>query len=155
MKINNKIFWLVAIGSLGVDIVTKQLVMQNLQILQSMPILSGILHFTYVRNTGAAFSLFQGQEWLKWLSAIVSLGLASLAISKPLQYPWEQIGLGAILAGALGNGIDRWLFASVIDFIDLRFINFAVFNWADVSINLGLACLLVNYIFYPPQKSSS
>jgi signal peptidase II len=58
-----------------------------------------------------------------------------------------------ILAGAAGNGIDRLFFGgSVTDFIDLRLINFAVFNWADVSINLGVACLLIySFILLPRQ----
>jgi signal peptidase II len=155
MKIINITFWIVAFGSIGLDIISKQLVIRNLHLLQSVPIIPGVLHATYVRNSGAAFSLFQGQDWLRWLSAIVSLGLIWVGLNKSLQYPWEQLGLGLILAGAAGNGIDRWTFGSVIDFIDIRLINFAVFNWADISINVGLACLLIHTLFHQPQKSKS
>jgi signal peptidase II len=68
---------------------------------------------------------------------------------------WEQLGYGLILAGAVGNGIDRLFFGgSVVDFIDLRIINFAIFNWADISINIGIACLLIhNFIDRTPKSS--
>jgi signal peptidase II len=52
------------------------------------------------------------------------------------------LGYGCILAGAVGNGIDRFLFGHVIDFLDFRLINFPIFNLADVSINIGIAALL-------------
>lgn len=55
----------------------------------------------------------------------------------------EQLGYGFILGGALGNGIDRFLAGSVVDFLDFRLIHFPVFNLADVSINVGIICLLI------------
>lgn len=60
---------------------------------------------------------------------------------------WEQGGYGFILAGAMGNGVDRFLFGYVVDFLDFRLINFPVFNIADVCINIGIACLLLNLWF--------
>jgi signal peptidase II len=66
------------------------------------------------------------------------------------------LGFGLILAGAVGNGIDRLFFdGSVVDFIDLRIINFAIFNWADVSINLGIICLLIHTFIYQPKQPNS
>jgi signal peptidase II len=56
---------------------------------------------------------------------------------------WEQIGYGLILGGALGNGIDRFVSGHVVDFLDFRLIQFPVFNLADVSINIGIVCLLI------------
>jgi signal peptidase II len=108
-----------------------------------MPLIPNVFHLTYVRNKGAAFSLFEGHEWLRWLSLVVSLGLIAFGLLKCFPNIWEQLGLGLILAGAAGNGIDRLLSGSVVDFIEIRLINFAVFNWADISINLGILCLLI------------
>ena len=73
MKFKNYYFWLAAIGNILIDILSKQSVIQNLQLQQSFSVIPGVLNFTYIRNTGAAFSLFQGQEWLRWLSLVVSL----------------------------------------------------------------------------------
>ncbi|NES66963.1 MAG: lipoprotein signal peptidase, partial [Okeania sp. SIO2D1] len=105
----------------------------------------GVFHFTYVTNTGAAFSLFSngGVYWLRWLSLIVSLGLMAWALFGPRFNKWEQLGYGLILGGALGNGIDRFILGYVVDFIHFRLIDFPVFNVADISINIGIACLLI------------
>jgi signal peptidase II len=153
MKIRNYYFWVAAIGSITIDILSKQAIVHNLYVMQSIPLIPSVLHFTYIRNNGAAFSLFQGQEWLRWLSLAVSLSLIAIGTFRSFASIWEQLGLGLILAGAAGNGIDRLFFGSVVDFIDLRLINFAVFNWADVSINLGIICLLIHtFIDRSPQS---
>jgi signal peptidase II len=154
MRIRNYYLWIVAIVNITIDILSKQAIVRNLQVLQSVPLFPNVLHFTYIRNTGAAFSLFQGHDWLRWLSLIVSLALIAVGIFKSFHNIWEQLGLGFILAGAAGNGIDRLFFGSVVDFIDIRLINFAIFNWADVSINLGIICLLIYTFVYQPRSSS-
>lgn len=151
----NRIFWLVAVLGLILDQVTKYLVVQNFaEVGDTFPLWQDIFHLTYVHNTGAAFSFFSGGVgWLRWLSLLVSLGLMVFAWRTPLAIV-EQLGYGFILAGALGNGIDRFLFGYVVDFLDFRAINFAVFNLADVAINIGIFFLLVS-IFKTPKKYSS
>ncbi len=141
----NRLFWIVAIAGLILDQVTKYLVVQNFaEIGDTFSLWENVFHFTYVENTGAAFSFFQGGVgWLRWLSLIVSLGLMAMAwFGSRLQIN-EQLGYGFILAGALGNGIDRFLFGYVVDFLDFRLISFPVFNLADVSINIGIFFLLL------------
>ncbi len=155
MKFRNYYFWIAAIASITIDILSKQAVVRNLQLQQPFPLIPNVLNFTYIRNTGAAFSLFQGHEWLKWLSLLVTLVLIAIGIVKAFSSIWEQVGLGLILAGAAGNGIDRFFFGSVVDFIDIRLINFAIFNWADASINIGIACLLIhNLVDRSPRANS-
>jgi signal peptidase II len=154
MQVRNYYLWVVAIASLAIDIISKQAIVRNFQLLQSIPLVPNVLHFTYIRNTGAAFSLFQGHDWLRWLSLVVTLALIAIGLFKSFNNIWEQSGLGFILAGAAGNGIDRLFFGSVVDFIDIRLINFAIFNWADVSINLGIICLLIYTFLYQPRSNS-
>jgi signal peptidase II len=140
----NRLFWLVAIIGLVLDRITKELIVRNFSESQTLPIISGFFHFTYVVNTGAAFSFFtNGVNWLRWLSLIVSLGLMIFALITPRIKPIEQLGYGFILAGALGNGIDRFLLGYVVDFLDFRIINFPVFNIADICINFGIIFLLI------------
>jgi signal peptidase II len=86
------------------------------------------------------------------LSLLVSLGLIALAIGSPRLPRWEAVGYGLILSGALGNGIDRFAFGHVIDFLDVRLINFPIFNIADVLINVGLVCLFVG-LWRSPQPA--
>ena len=119
-----------------------------------MPLLPGVFHLTYVTNTGAAFSLFSGSAWLRWLSLLVSIGLIALVWLTPRLNVWEKIGYGCILGGAIGNGIDRFATGAVIDFLDFRLIRFPIFNIADVSINIGIICLLIAIVRTPSKRGS-
>jgi signal peptidase II len=155
MRMKNRLFWIAAVIGLVLDQVSKFWITRTFELTQTVPLWEGVFHLTYVTNKGAAFSLFSEQgEWLRWLSLIVSLGLAALAIFGPRLPRWEQAGYGCILAGALGNGIDRFLNGEVVDFFDFRLINFPVFNIADVFINLGIVCLLIA-AFRPSAPSTN
>lgn len=144
MNLKNRLFWLTAVVSLVLDHLTKFWIVQTFSLHQTLPLWPGVFHLTYVRNTGAAFSLFsEGGGWLRWLSLAVSLGLMALAWFGPPMNRIDQLGYGFILGGALGNGIDRFIAGSVVDFLDFRLIQFPVFNLADVFINIGIVCLLL------------
>ncbi|HIK57347.1 MAG TPA: lipoprotein signal peptidase [Synechococcales cyanobacterium M55_K2018_004] len=155
MNLKNPLFWGAALVGLVIDQVTKFVVVQNFELGESIPLWPGVFHLTFVTNTGAAFSLFsQGGEWLRWLSLAVSLGLMALAALGPRMNRWEQAGYGFILAGAMGNGIDRFMTGEVVDFLDVRLINFPIFNLADVFINVGIACLLIAVFTSKPTKTT-
>ena len=154
MNFKNNFFWIAALISLVSDWLTKNWVIQNFKIGETLNLLPGVFHFTYVTNTGAAFSLFsQGGGWLRWLSLAVSLGLMAFAIFGPRFNLWEQIGYGLILGRALGNGIDRFVSGKVVDFLDFRLIQFPVFNLADVFINIGIICLLIASFQHQPTSN--
>jgi signal peptidase II len=157
MRIRNYYFWLAAIVNITIDILSKRAIVEVLKVEgRSIAIVPNIFHFTYIRNHGAAFSILAGNPLLRWLSLVVSMILIAIAIVKTFSNVWEQLGFGLILAGAVGNGIDRLFFdGSVVDFIDLRIINFAIFNWADISINLGIICLLIHTFIYQPKQPNS
>ena len=146
-------FWLVAIFGIIIDQITKYFVVQTFpSVGDTFALWSGVFHFTYVVNTGAAFSFFRGQvEILRWISLFVSLLLIVYVWYSPRMSLMEQLGYGFILAGAIGNGIDRFLFGYVVDFLDFRLINFPVFNLADVWINIGVLLLLIAS-FAPQSK---
>lgn len=148
-------FWLIAIVGIILDQITKYLVVQNFSSIgDTLPLWQGVFHFTYIINTGAAFSFFRGQvEILRWISLIVSLILIIFVLYSPRITLLEQLGYGFILSGAIGNGIDRFLFGYVVDFLDFRLINFPVFNLADVFINIGVLLLLITS-FSDTSKSS-
>ncbi|MEO0374642.1 MAG: signal peptidase II [Cyanobacteria bacterium P01_A01_bin.17] len=145
MNFRNFLFWLTALTSLALDRLTKIWVVQTFELTvpaDTWPLWRNVFHFTYVINTGAAFSLFQGVDWLRWLSLLVCLVLVGVGLFNSQLLVWEQAGYGFLLGGAAGNGIDRWVTGHVVDFLDFRLIQFPVFNVADIAINLGLACLL-------------
>ena len=156
MRLKNSFFWIAAITAFVLDQLTKYWVVQTFSLGETQPLIKGIFHFTYVQNTGAAFSLFAGKvEWLRWLSLLVSLALIALALFSPVLRRWDQWGYGFILGGAMGNGIDRFVLSYVIDFLDFRLINFPVFNLADVFINIGIACLLIASFQKTPRNHHS
>ena len=139
---------------LVLDQLTKYWVVQTFELKETIPLWEGVFHLTFVTNTGAAFSLFAGQSgWLRWLSLLVSVGLVVLASFGPTMHRLEQVGYGCILAGALGNGIDRFMTGEVVDFLDFRLIRFPVFNLADVFINIGIACLLIYALRRPTHPN--
>ncbi|MEH2254817.1 signal peptidase II [Nostoc sp.] len=154
MRLKNRLFWIAAFIAFFLDQITKYWVVQSFSLGQTLPLLPGIFHFTYVTNTGAAFSLFSGKvEWLRWLSLGVSLVLIALALIGPTLNLWDQLGYGLILGGAMGNGIDRFVLGYVVDFLDFRLINFAVFNVADSFISIGIVCLLIASLQKTPTST--
>lgn len=156
MPLQNPFFWLAAFVGLICDRLTKFWVLETFEIQESWPLWPGVFHFTFVENPGAAFSLFSSSgEWLRWLSLLVSLGLAIWAWFGPhfgsRMTTWEQWGYGFIFSGAFGNGIDRFAAGKVVDFLDFRLISFPIFNMADVFINMGIICLLMG-TFWPVSR---
>jgi signal peptidase II len=155
-KIENPLFWIAATLGLILDQASKYLAVQYLKPINTLPIINGVFHLTYATNTGAAFSLFSGQiDWLKWVSLIVSVGLVLFVLFSQHLNRWEQMGYGCILAGAAGNGIDRFVAGYVVDFVDLRIIRFAIFNVADIFINIGLVCLVFAVFSNPKSTTKS
>ena len=154
MRLKNRLFWIAAFIAFFLDQITKYWIVQTFSLGQTLPLLPGIFHFTYVTNTGAAFSLLSGKvEWLRWLSLGVSLVLIALALFGPTLNLWDQLGYGLILGGAMGNGIDRFVLGYVVDFLDFRLINFAVFNVADSFISIGIVCLLIASLQKTPTST--
>ena len=146
-------FWISALVGIILDRVTKLWVANTMTLGQSFPAIPGLFRFTYIENTGAAWSLFANSGgFLKWISLVVSLGLMALALFGGPMRRWEQLGYGCILAGAIGNGIDRFLAGAVVDFLDLALFEFPIFNLADVAINIGVICLLIGAFTTPSEK---
>ncbi|MEH2304537.1 signal peptidase II [Nostoc sp.] len=154
MRLKNRLFWIAAFIAFFLDQITKYWVVQTFSLGQTLPLLTGIFHFTYVTNTGAAFSLLSGKvEWLRWLSLGVSLVLIALALFGPTLNLWDQLGYGLILGGAMGNGIDRFVLGHVVDFLDFRLISFPVFNVADSFISIGIVFLLIASLQKTPTST--
>ena len=101
----------------------------------------------YVRNYGAAFNLLSGNRiFLSTVSTIITIILSYLILNKKIINNLDLLSYSLILGGTIGNGIDRITRGYVIDFINLNFINFPVFNIADISINIGLIVIIYGFI---------
>ena len=125
---------------LALDQLSKFIVIKNLNANQSIPIIKGLLYVTFVRNRGAAFGILKNQLPLFIFTALFAVVLIFLVISKKKERPLIlNISLGLILAGAIGNLIDRLFLGYVVDFIDFRI--WPVFNVADSAITVGAVLL--------------
>ena len=128
------------------DQVTKLLAQKYLSDGTVIAFIKGVVQFNYAENTGMAFSLFTGARWIFIVITVIACGGALWYMfsnrCKPLWLYWS---VGVIVAGGIGNLIDRVLYGFVIDFIEPVFMNFAVFNIADSAVTLG-AVSLVAYL---------
>jgi signal peptidase II len=135
----------VAVLALALDVITKHLVVANLEGKPTVTVLNGFLYFDVIRNSGAAFSMATGMTWILSLVALAVV-VAIVWVAPRLRSIGWAIGLGLVLAGALGNLADRIFRAPgplrghVVDFISLfkpYGQGFAVFNLADSAITVG------------------
>ena len=111
------------------------------------PWLPGLLALQLTRNTGAAFSLFSGHpELLGLVSLVVGLGVAFWIQRQGAMPLTRCLGLGCLLGGAIGNGLDRWRLGYVVDFLALVPVSFPVFNLADVAINVAVLCFAIDLL---------
>ena len=101
-----------------------------------------------VRNYGAAFNILSGNRLLLSFISIISTIILSYFIFISENKFINRYGLSFILAGSIGNGIDRILNGYVIDFIKIKFVDFPVFNIADIVINIGVCILIISYFRY-------
>lgn len=135
------------------DQLTKLWAICKLEPIGTYELLPGILHLTYVENTGAAFSILQGKTvFLIILPIIVCLLIAYLLFSKRLKHPLEKWSLVLVLSGAVGNVIDRIFRGAVVDFFEIRLFKFAIFNVADIFVTVGAVLLFVYILFLAEEK---
>ena len=146
MKIyyNNKINYLVLITLICIlDQLSKFYINYNLNKLLNKDLL--IVTLDYVRNYGAAFNIFSGSRlflsFISIISSIILFYFIFLSENKII----NKYSLSFILAGSIGNGIDRIYNGYVIDFIKIKFFDFPVFNIADIAINIGVLILVISY----------
>ena len=141
---------LFAAGIVAADQFTKYLTVANIALSQDVPFLPGLLQLTYVQNTGAAFSSFEGQQWLFALIFLVLTGLILFEyFKKPMGFSkLERWCIAAIYGGGLGNMIDRVRLGYVVDMIETTFMDFPVFNVADCFITCGCILLMVHLFLF-------
>ncbi len=132
------------------DQISKFLIVKNLELSATIPLIKNIFHLTYVRNTGAAFSIFRDKKAFLLIVAFVGISAVSVyfySLIKTSGNALLKVGIAFIIAGGIGNLIDRARLSYVVDFFDFRLINFAIFNVADVFIVLGAFLLFVDTFF--------
>ena len=142
-------FFLLAALIVAADQGVKYLVRANIALGQHVSFLPGVMDLTFVKNTGAAFSMLEEHTWLlTLLSGVVAVILAVLLARRILPHWFGQLALGLLLGGAVGNFIDRLLLGYVTDMFATAFVNFPVFNVADIAVVVGGVLLCVHVILF-------
>ena len=129
-----------------VDQLVKHWVSATIALNSSQPVVPNLLAITNLRNDGAAWSILEGQQWFFTVVTLIALAVLAYLFYRWRRQPRLLWPLTLILAGAIGNFIDRLQNGYVVDMIELLFINFPVFNVADVCLTVGVAWLLVIFI---------
>lgn len=122
-------------------------------IAETVPVIKDVLHFSYLSNDGMAFGMFPDNKALLITLCLVILAIIGFVIykTKPEKMP-EKISYGMIIGGAVGNLVDRIMHGFVIDFIDVRFIDYPTFNVADCFVVIGAILLCVCVIFFDKKE---
>jgi len=143
-------FVLAAAGIVAADQISKYFTLVHIALGEKVPFIPGLIRLTYVRNPGAAFSSFEGQQWLFALVFLVFTGLLVWEYFRsPMPFSkFERWCLTAVYGGGLGNMIDRVRFGYVVDMIETEFMDFPVFNVADCFITCGCIALMVSLILF-------
>lgn len=127
------------------DQFSKYIVVENMALGESIPIIEEVFHLTYILNPGAAFGMFAHNRLFFIAIAVVVIGIIIWARREILASPWEvKAGCGLFLGGAIGNLIDRARQGLVIDFFDFRI--WPVFNIADIAICIGVGLIIWNLL---------
>ena len=127
------------------DQFSKYIVVENMALGESIPIIEEVFHLTYILNPGAAFGMFAHNRLFFIAIAVIVIGIIIWARREILASPWEvKAGCGLFLGGAIGNLIDRARQGLVIDFFDFRI--WPVFNIADIAICIGVGLIICNLL---------
>ena len=154
------LYALILLVGIGIDQLSKMLSVKHLSGITTLPIWKNVLHFAYVENRGAAFGMLKDHRWVFLSFSTVAILLLGVYLFRGVSYmsdkledgsypplaPLGGIALSMIVSGGIGNMIDRVFLGYVVDFIDVRLINFAVFNLADSFVCVGAALLALHLL---------
>ena len=146
-------YYIAILALVGLDWLTKYWIQTSMALNDTIPVIDGIFHITYIHNYGAAFSILQGkQSFLLIVTGIAMTAiLAYMVIGqiKKKAAPMELWSLALILAGGIGNFIDRVRFGYVVDFFDFRI--WPIFNVADIAVCCGCGLLVFYVLIWEPR----
>lgn len=144
-----QVITLVSIAVLvALDQLIKLLVIKYLMPIGSLPLIDGVLRFRYIENTGAAFGSFSNHTDILSIFTLVVIVIGIiLLLSKKIKFGVEYVCVVLIIAGGIGNLIDRIFRGFVVDYIEPLFVDFAVFNFADILVTCSAVALIIWTIY--------
>ncbi|KID41776.1 signal peptidase II [Fructilactobacillus fructivorans] len=137
---------------LTLDQVSKSWIRLNIPTGRDISVIPGILSLTNINNTGAAWSFLSGKSFIFEIIAVIAVFVFLFFIYFERNHTGYLIGLTLMLAGTIGNLLDRFLVGSVTDMIQLDFINFPIFNVADSCVTIGVIVLFLVILLAKPES---
>ena len=143
-KTSKLIGWVAILVAL--DQVVKYLIKTNLAVGEEHSIIPNVLSLTHLKNDGAAWSILAGNQLFLIIITIIALGVLGWFYFDKQNQRFYPLGLTLMIAGTIGNFIDRLIYHNVVDMFQLDFINFPIFNVADMCLTVGVAIVLLAII---------
>ena len=129
------------------DQLVKNWTVSNLALYEAKPFLPGIVELMYIQNTGGGFSIMEGRTWLlAALTVVLMVALAVILWKKVYDHPLAMWSLTLVLSGGIGNLIDRVRLGYVVDMFNFQFMNYPVFNVADILVVVGAVGFAAYYL---------
>lgn len=151
LKIKIYILPIIAISILiALDQLTKFIITSSFDLYESKPVIKGVFSITYVQNKGIAWGMLEGKRILFLITTLITLVLLFalyINIARKNKFILMRIGLIVLIAGAIGNMIDRIKLGYVIDFFDFNLIDFPVFNLADIYVVISMIYIIILLFF--------
>jgi signal peptidase II len=143
------LLWIIIIAaSVILDQITKMLVVNGMALYESIPLIKNVLSFTYIHNYGAAWGMLSDHRWVFIVVTALAIIVMPIFLYKYRNLHWMfGLSLSLIIGGAIGNMIDRVFLGYVVDFIQATFIDFLVFNVADICVVCGAIMMFVYVAF--------
>lgn len=137
----------VVILLVAIDQLSKYLVLTGLKPVGTMTVIDGFLQFRYVENTGAAFSMLSNNTtFLSVITSLIMIAILTVLFTGKIKDKLQCDALIIVVAGGIGNLIDRVARGFVVDFIEFTFVDYAVFNVADIFVTIGAVLLVISII---------
>lgn len=137
------VYFLLCLCLVLLDQLSKWFVTTHIGLNQVISAIPGLVSFTHLRNYGAAWSILVGQQWFFTIVTLIALIVMGYFLWKLRQQKLYVLGLVIMFAGTLGNFIDRIRLGYVVDMVQLDFINFPIFNLADMCLTFGVIILII------------
>ena len=129
---------------IALDQVVKWYVVKEIPLGGMRRFIPKVVSLTYLKNSGAAFSMLENQQWFFAIITLIAMGAAFVYLYRHIKGSlWLLLGLTLIISGGIGNFIDRVRQGFVVDMFHLDFMNFAIFNVADIYLTVGVGLLLI------------
>lgn len=143
------LLWIIVIvASVLLDQITKMIVVHSMELHQSISVIDNVFSFTYIHNYGAAWGMFSEHRWVFILATAIAIVVFPIFL-----YRYRKLhflfgfSLSLIIGGAIGNMIDRVFLGYVVDFLEATFIDFPVFNVADICVVCGAIMMFIYIAF--------